>query len=91
MTGAFLLPRLWGNMNDRKLLVDLRGYIVGSTHTSADDGLYRAVHPTTGEDWGLVAVRPLGWPRRRVYAKDLESFTIHPAEPIDKTTDTESS
>jgi hypothetical protein len=66
-------------MNDRKLLVDIRGMIVGSTHTSADDGLYRATHATTGEDWGLVNVRPLTWPRRRVYASDLETFRITPA------------
>ena len=73
-------------MNDRKLLVDLHGMIIGSTFTTADDGIVRAYHPTTGEDWGLVAVRPLNWPRRRVYARDLESFKIQPAG-LDKTTE----
>jgi hypothetical protein len=72
-------------MSDRKLLVDLHGMVVGSTFSTADDGLYRAVHPTTGEDWGLVAVRPLGWTRRRVYVKDLETFRIQDAGPLDKT------
>ena len=65
-------------MNDRKLCVDLSGCIVGSTKTTADDGLYRAVNRSTGEDWGLVAVRPLTWPRRRVYAKDLEPLALLP-------------
>ena len=65
-------------MSDRKLLVDLRGSIVGSTHTEKNEGLFRATCPTTGEDWGLVVVRSLDWPRRRVYAGDLEPLDIVP-------------
>ncbi|MFA5376759.1 MAG: hypothetical protein WC455_13505 [Dehalococcoidia bacterium] len=67
-------------MSDRKLLVDLKGTIVGSTHTQQADGIFRATCHTTGEDWGLVVVRSLDWPRRRVYAHDLEPLDIVPLD-----------
>ena len=66
-------------MSDRKLLVDLHGQVVGTTFSTSVDSLVRATHPTTGDDWGLMAVRPLNWPRRRPHIKDLETFKVNPA------------
>jgi hypothetical protein len=63
------------------ILVDLSRNIVGSTsYTGSTEGLFRAVHPTTGEDWGTVEVKPFDWPRERVNQKDLEKLTIIPID-----------
>ncbi len=65
-------------MIDRWLLVDVRGHIVGSTFSKDQDGLFRAVHPTTGEDWGVVELKPFDWPRHRVRIGDLTPLEVKP-------------
>lgn len=65
---------------EKRLLIDLSGYIVGTTMTTTVDGLYKAVNRSTGESWGLVTIRPLDWPRRRVWLKDLQPLDLVPVD-----------
>jgi hypothetical protein len=58
------------------LLIDLGRQIVGSTSAKSSDGLFRAIHPSTGEDWGLVELKPYSWPRERVRQGELEPLDV---------------
>ena len=58
------------------LAVDITGKIVGSTSASTDEGLYRAMHPSTGEEWKMVELKPLDWPRERVTVRNYPPLVV---------------
>jgi hypothetical protein len=61
---------------NRFILLDLHGDIVGTTYTTDPGGLYHAIHPTTGEEWGLVECAPVSRLPRRIFISDLEPLII---------------
>jgi hypothetical protein len=68
-------------MAEKWLLIDLARQIVGSTSAKSSDGLFRAIHPSTGEDWGVVELKPFNWPRERVRKSDLETLIVRKINP----------